>query len=676
MSKAKDLAGMGPLPEADRNAELQRRSVAALMAALPADKFVFRDERVEDAGVDGSLELLIDSRYTNLRSQVQLKSTASAEENQDGSISLQVKASNLNYLINGQSPIYILYIASLNDLKFAWARDERRRLDQMNPGWVEQETVTIRFSRRITPESLDEIHERVRQEGQLNRRIQDILGRASTTEHVTTSINPQTLENTDPEEVYQLLLTSGATIVSAGYGARIRRMVSVLNPDRAREPRIQLVSAYAEYALGRFQAALGYLAEATLRRNELSGEDQQLVTYIHDACEYQTGRISAEEYSRCLSSQMEQQNGGVNASYVLSSIRYELYTERDSTRCAELLRKMHSAVTEILDSNDFEDTFKLHARIILLQTRGEQSVHEALDEMHQIRLRQVLGREFDLGEMLRAQRDRWAQWEREIEGTIRDAIETNSPLVIADALAIRATIRMVYLLNARLFKPVLDIPIEFPEEIFQPPITDAEEAIRIYHQADQLEGELRAKITLADLLLLAGQGTRALEIAQEILPKAQAMNYAGIEERAQDHLSSNTLLHKSEAMAAERSTRDPDFSVAQYTPEMVRKSARDALRALDLPVDRIPVLEREFQSYSDIAQERLHWCRYIELHQDIRHTLDQSTYYRRDPERLCVCTKFNYESAIKSADWEALIAAFKQVYCSGCSARDPKIESQ
>jgi len=32
--------------------------------------FLFRDERVDDKGVDGSLELKIEDRYTNLRSQV------------------------------------------------------------------------------------------------------------------------------------------------------------------------------------------------------------------------------------------------------------------------------------------------------------------------------------------------------------------------------------------------------------------------------------------------------------------------------------------------------------------------------------------------------------------------------------------------------------------------------
>ncbi len=101
MSAPDDLNGLGPLPQSDRQSELQELSIRAFQQALPVDRFVLRDERTRDAGVDASLELLIGGRYTNLRSQVQLKGTDSARTNTDGSVSLPVATSNLNYLLNG-----------------------------------------------------------------------------------------------------------------------------------------------------------------------------------------------------------------------------------------------------------------------------------------------------------------------------------------------------------------------------------------------------------------------------------------------------------------------------------------------------------------------------------------------------------------------------------------------
>jgi hypothetical protein len=55
----KDItAKLGPLPQSDENARLQRESFKALDRLLSRqDKLLFRDERIEDYGIDGSLEL-------------------------------------------------------------------------------------------------------------------------------------------------------------------------------------------------------------------------------------------------------------------------------------------------------------------------------------------------------------------------------------------------------------------------------------------------------------------------------------------------------------------------------------------------------------------------------------------------------------------------------------------
>ena len=141
---------LGPLPITDRNAELERKSLAAIRSAFPADRFLFRSESTEDAGVDGSLELLVDSAYTDLRSQVQLKSTDNSRTNQDGTISIQIKVANLNYLLNGPSPLYLLYVEPRDEFRFVWARDERKRLDQCNLKWMTKKFVTLRFGQILS----------------------------------------------------------------------------------------------------------------------------------------------------------------------------------------------------------------------------------------------------------------------------------------------------------------------------------------------------------------------------------------------------------------------------------------------------------------------------------------------------------------------------------------------
>src|SRR5262249_55487190 len=134
---------MGPLPEGDRQDTLQQLSLKALRNRLPEDRFLFRDERVDDKGVDGALEAKLEyripkkdegeevrHRFTNCRAQAQLKSTDKPKRNLDGSVSYAIQTTNLNYLLNGPSPIYFLWIAPDDEVRYAWARDESLRLDR------------------------------------------------------------------------------------------------------------------------------------------------------------------------------------------------------------------------------------------------------------------------------------------------------------------------------------------------------------------------------------------------------------------------------------------------------------------------------------------------------------------------------------------------------------------
>src|SRR5262245_48529639 len=97
---------LGPLPKGDRQDTLQQLSIKAFRNLLPEDQFLFRDERVDDKGVDGALEVKVDGCFTNCRAQVQLKSTDAdpakkGDFNSDGSYSLSIDKANLNYLLNG-----------------------------------------------------------------------------------------------------------------------------------------------------------------------------------------------------------------------------------------------------------------------------------------------------------------------------------------------------------------------------------------------------------------------------------------------------------------------------------------------------------------------------------------------------------------------------------------------
>jgi hypothetical protein len=124
-------------------------------------------------------------------------------------------------------------------------------------------------------------------------------------------------------------------------------------------------------------------------------------------------------------------------------------------------------------------------------------------------------------------------------------------------------------------------------------------------------------------------------------------------------------------MAARRG-QDQDVLHANDTDETLRRYAMHSLEIMHLPADRLPVVEREWQSLRLIARERVFWCRHINLMQDKSHTLHPETCYLRDPERFCICEKHNHQANIRHTDPEVVINAFKRVYCEGCVDRNPK----
>lgn len=164
---------LGPLPTSDANSALQRESLAALHSLLPPDSWILRDERVDDLGVDASLEVLASGQGTNFRAQIQLKARRRLEPNHDNAISVAVETANINYLLNGVSPLYILYRPENRELRYAFAREELHRIESTTPNWRSQQHISIRFAHLLDQSSLNLIRTRIMTESRINRSIQD-----------------------------------------------------------------------------------------------------------------------------------------------------------------------------------------------------------------------------------------------------------------------------------------------------------------------------------------------------------------------------------------------------------------------------------------------------------------------------------------------------------------------
>ena len=671
MTVPDDIDNLGPLPQADRYSVRQRNSITALRAALPGEKFIFRDERADDAGVDGSLELRVRSSQTNFRSQVQLK-TKDERLNADGSVSVQIDPANLNYLLSGPSPLYVLYLEDRAELRFIWARDEWARIEGESPGWKQQKKISIRFERLLTPEAVDEIYDRILREGRMQRRIADTLASASLIERVVIAIDPQTLATTNPTEVEQRLLASGLTIISSGYASDVLDQIPFLNPDVAHLPRIKLIQAYAEYTLGRYQSALANLQQVMLRRAELSEDDQQFAAFLRLACDFHTGRISLSEYSRRQTEWGAESKSVLALNYRLDALRYELLTEPDNAKRAVLFDRLNKVVAKVLGRQDSSDAFKLQARLLALYAAGIQIVAATSQAVSGIPFRRVIGAPVDVPAVEKWLGEVWVDWDASINDILSEVMLLKHPLLIAFTLMTRVTMTTARLLCLQLLNECSGQLVTVPEQDRLSAMADAERALEVYVKAGHLEGELKVKTELADLFLLGDQRGVAHTLAQDVLLKAEAMGYDGIIELAQEHLHDNSLLDRQRAAVERASTADHDDGWAGASDEEVRAIAADAVEERGLPIERLPIVEHDLFANREIARERFSWCRHINLIQDHRHTKHQSTLYASPIRFDGECKKFGYRTEIGISDWREVISAFKRQFCDGCPAREPK----
>jgi hypothetical protein len=207
--------------------------------------FIFRREPEEDKGIDGTLEAKLRGQFTNCRANVQLKSTDNPKRNLDGSVSCSIETSHLNYLLNGASPLYFLWIEPDQEMRYAWAREEWCRLDGVNPEWKEQGTFTVRFREVLDAAAIEAIHERVIVEARFGREIHEKLAKGALEERVVVSIDPNTLASDDPVQVFEWITSSDISIVSSGYGSLVMRWLDVLEPAQRSGARVQLVAAMA-----------------------------------------------------------------------------------------------------------------------------------------------------------------------------------------------------------------------------------------------------------------------------------------------------------------------------------------------------------------------------------------------------------------------------------------------
>ena len=132
-------------PAWDKNSELATQAEAAFEHAVAqAGSFVVQQRDRRDYGTDFQLAAKQSSGLTNYRVHIQLKGTDKAA-NKDGSISVSVARTNLNFLLSQPNSVYVCYHTPSGSLLVRSAEDVFRDAEHHGAQWRNQDSLTVRF---------------------------------------------------------------------------------------------------------------------------------------------------------------------------------------------------------------------------------------------------------------------------------------------------------------------------------------------------------------------------------------------------------------------------------------------------------------------------------------------------------------------------------------------------
>jgi len=306
------------LPRRGRSHEVEDEALAAFQRRLVESRsFVLQTVDRKDYGTDCQIEVVADGCATNARVHVQLKGTEQPLK-ADGSITIEVQRTNLNYLLMQPYSFYACYHVPTGSLRICLVDVVRRKYEQRGTPWTEQKTLTVSFTDDLSVDRLEALaallksavtasrDRRISQSGPRPADLSKAMRRAIPDVHVPAdkleaALLLQQLYDTGADDVIDAAFDRFAAVLGADADAMAPAYMAEINRGMAG----------FSHAKTRIEAAIGYL------RSRLDGGRFQVGSLhysIGNACSALGDEDQAKtSYEAALSDPTFRDNPGLSA---------------------------------------------------------------------------------------------------------------------------------------------------------------------------------------------------------------------------------------------------------------------------------------------------------------------------------------------------------------------------
>ncbi len=138
------------MPGRGRNRTIEAKAEAAFRSLIAdSPDFIVQRADENDFGSDCQIEVLDEGLATNVRLHVQLKGTERSL-NADGSLSISIERTNLNYLIAQGHSLFVACHVPTGSLRLTNVEAVLRLYEHKNVNWKDQDTLTVTFAEELT----------------------------------------------------------------------------------------------------------------------------------------------------------------------------------------------------------------------------------------------------------------------------------------------------------------------------------------------------------------------------------------------------------------------------------------------------------------------------------------------------------------------------------------------
>ena len=361
------------LPMSSSNEDIETISSNYFKPLFDVKKFEIRSEPVRDKGIDFHIELKRTNNksqivYTNFRFVIQLKATDKTDINKDGSISLQLNTSNINYLLNNSMPaFYVLYVSVTNSFYYEDINSFVKTLYEKDENWDKQPSHALRFSKLLDPEGIEKMYTLTSEKGKFQRTINEktIIHSLNLNTGNKILIDPD-LNIIDDAHIKKIIEDFGLFMINEGKWKEVLEIHKKGSANIASTGKYNLVLGIANYYIGNPLEAITSFKIA----NKLGDLDEELKNHLlfFDATvKNSIGLLSNDELNKRINSLEKANNLGL---YIKLDKIKNSYIESLNDETENKFERFESAIHELLIDPNASENIKFNARCDLLFFKG------------------------------------------------------------------------------------------------------------------------------------------------------------------------------------------------------------------------------------------------------------------------------------------------------------------